>query len=96
MAILLEPKADFMRDTQAREQHAQIAADKFIHRTFGIALAEMHAKGLGPNDLAGVMNFIFTWLNLSEEYPTARSIPNKHLQSFGQPTSTSKPIISET
>lgn len=86
MANLLEPKLDFIKDTKAREAHAAMASDPFIHRTFAIAIAEMHARGLGPTDMAGVNGFIFTWLNLSEEPTTARSLPNKPLKSFGQPT----------
>lgn len=86
MTIELSPKKDFIRDTKAREAHALIASDPFTHRTLVVALAEMHARGLGPNELAGVNSFIFTWLNLSEENPLPRSIPSKHLQSFGQPT----------
>lgn len=88
MTVELSPKQDFIRDTKARENHAVIAADPAVHRTLAIALSEMVARGLGPNDLAGVNGFIFTWLNLSEEQPAPRSLPSKHLQSFGQPTTT--------
>lgn len=95
MAILLEPKADFIRDTKAREAHAQIAADPFVHRTIGIALAEMHIRGLSPDAMAGVNGFIFTWLNLGEKDVAPRQIPNKHLESFGQPTTT-KTTVSES
>lgn len=85
MTVELSPKQDFLRDTKARELHAQIVADPATHRTLAIALAEMVARGLGPHDLAGVNGFIFTWLNLSEEHTAPRALPNKHLQSFGQP-----------
>jgi hypothetical protein len=95
MAVLLEPKLDFMRDTTAREKHSQIVSDPLVHRTLAVSLAEMHVRGLSPDAMAGVNSFVWTWLNLSEENPVPRSIPNKHLQSFGQPTTTSKPVISE-
>ena len=88
MTIELSPKKDFIRDTKARETHAQIALDPFTHRTIAIAIAEMHARGMSPNEMAGVNSFIFTWLNLSEDNPVPRSLPSKHLQSFGQPTTT--------
>lgn len=74
-----------MRDGTARQAWASIATDPLLHRAFAVALAEMVARGLSPEDLAGVNGFIFTVLNLSEENPSPRSIPSKHLQSFGQP-----------
>lgn len=95
MPNLLEPKLDFLRDTEAREAHAAIVSNPLVRRTMAIAIAEMHAKGMAPDAMAGVNNFIFCWLNLSEENVVPRSIPTKHLQSFGQPT-TVKPVITES
>ena len=86
MAVLLEPKLDFMRDTAAREKHSQIVSDPLVHRTMAVTLAEMHVRGLAPDAMRGVMLFIDAWMNLGEQNPVPRPMPTKHLQSFGQPT----------
>lgn len=96
MANLLEPKLDFLRDIEAREAHAAIVSNPLVRRTMAIAIAEMHARGLAPDAMAGVNGFIFCWLNLSEETAVPRSLPSKPLQSFGQPTTTTKPVITES
>lgn len=88
MEILLEPKRDFMRDGTAREAHGLLATNPLIHKTFAVAIAEMHRRGMSPTAMAGVNDFIYCWMNLGEEYVPPKQIPNKHLQSFGQPTTT--------
>ena len=92
MANLLEPKLDFIKDTKVREAWAQMAADPLLHRAIATTQAEMVTRGLGPGDLAGINGFVFVLLNLSEETPVPRSMPTKHLQSFGQPTTTVKEV----
>ena len=62
-----------------------MAGDPLLHRAIATTQAEMVTRGLGPGDLAGINGFVFVLLNLSEENPSPRSIPSKHLQSFGQP-----------
>lgn len=88
MANLLEPKLDFIKDTKAREAWAQMASEPLLHRAIATTLAEMVTRGLSPGDLSGINGFVFVLLNLSEENPVPRSMPTKHLQSFGQPTTT--------
>lgn len=90
MEILFTPKKDFIRETAAREAHAQIVGNPLVHRTIAIAIAEMVSRGLSPTDLAGINGFLYTWLNLSEEAPAIRPLPTKHLTSFGQPGEVAK------
>ncbi len=72
-----------------------MSSDPLLHRAITYSTAAMVAAGLSPDALAGVNGFIFMLLNLSEEVVAPRQIPNKHLESFGQPTTT-KTTVSES
>jgi hypothetical protein len=86
------PKSQFLKNTTDREAWAQMASEPILHRAISYSLATMVASGLSPDALAGVNGFLFVFLNLSEESPLPRSMPSKHLQSFGQPTTTVKEV----
>jgi len=88
MAVTLNPKQLFQASKPQREEWALIVSNPLFQRAICYTLATMVANGLGPDQLAGVNSFIYTFQNLSEDAPAQKPLPGKPLKSYDNPTVT--------
>ena len=85
--IIFSPKQQFQDDAKQREEWAQIANSKILHKVLMTGIAELAARGF-HQEMAGANSLIAVILNLSEDAPLLKPLPSKPLTSFDSQTTT--------
>ena len=86
--VLFSPKTQFQEDAKQREEWAQIANSKILHKVLMTGIAELAARGFQPQEMVGANSLIAVILNLSEDAPLPKPLPSKPLTSFDSQTTT--------
>lgn len=82
---IYRPKLLFQSNSSEREAWQQLSTNPLLHRAIAYTQADMATAGFGPQEMAGVNNFIIGLLNLSENEVTTKPLPIRKLTSYDEP-----------
>lgn len=81
--MILSPKDQFLKDTDACAKFVDIAASPLVHRAMTHALAAMALDGKSAEEMAGAKAFASRFLTMADkEEPLPGKLPAKTLKTY--------------